>query len=64
MAIEHKFLKNPSDIIYAALLFMKKWTIFLKDEDHLGIKQLKKDIMRWMGNFKPTMLISTDVVEI
>ena len=64
MAIQHKFPKSPSDIVYNALSFMQKWSALLKEDDYQRIKQVKDDILRWIGNFKPKMIISTDIYEI
>jgi len=64
MAIQHEFPKYPSNIIYSALTFMQKWSILLKEDDWARVKQEKDDIMLWIGDFKPTVFSSTDVVEI
>jgi hypothetical protein len=33
MAIEKKFPKAPSDVIYVAISFMQKWSHLLKEKD-------------------------------
>ena len=59
-----RFPKNPSDIIYVALSFMQKWCLLLKEDDRQRYTQLKDEVMRWMKNFKPSSLMSTDICEI
>lgn len=64
MAIEHKFPKSPSDIIYIALSFMQKWSLLLKEDDRQRILQVKDEIICWMKSFKPSLLMTTDIGEI
>ena len=64
MAIERKYPKLPSDIIYVALSYLQKWNVLLKEEDRQQIVQVKDEILRWMKDFKPSSLISTDICEI
>jgi len=64
MAIENKFPKAPSDIIYVALSFLQKWSVLLKEEGRQRILQVEDEILRWMKNFRPSVLMSTDICEI
>jgi hypothetical protein len=64
MAIQLKFPKSPSDIMYTAVSFLQKWSILLKEDDRDRIQQVKDRILLWMGNFKPALLQSTDVYEL
>jgi len=45
MAIENKFPKAPSDIIYVVLSFLQKWSVLLKEEDRQNILQVKDEVM-------------------
>jgi hypothetical protein len=64
MAIEHKFPKAPPDIIYATLSFLQKWSLLLEEEDRQRFLHVKNEILRWMKNFRPSVLMSTDICEI
>jgi hypothetical protein len=64
MAIQHEFPEYSSNIMYSAVTFMQKWSILLKEADRVRTKQVKDNIMLWIGSFKPTVFTSTDVVEI
>jgi hypothetical protein len=64
MAIEHKYPKSPTDIIYVALSYLQKWSILLKEADRQRIMQVKDEILCWMRNFKPSLVVATDVCEI
>jgi membrane protein required for beta-lactamase induction len=44
MAIEHKYPKTPSDIIYVALSYMEKWRVLLKEDDRQQIAQVKDEM--------------------
>ena len=33
MAIEKIFIKMPTDVIYVAMSFLQRWSIFLKEKD-------------------------------
>jgi hypothetical protein len=41
MAIEKKFSKAPSDVIYCAISLMQKWRLLLKEEDMKLFDQVK-----------------------
>jgi hypothetical protein len=64
MAIQLKFPKSLTDIIYTVVSFLQKWSIMLKEADRERIKQVKDNILLWVGSFKPTVLSATDVFEI
>jgi hypothetical protein len=44
MAIEHKYPKTPSDIIYVALSYLEKWRVLLKEDDRQQIAQVKDEM--------------------
>ena len=64
MAIEHKFSKSPSDIMYLALSYLQKWAVLLKEEDRERMEAVRSAIMNWMKMFKPNVVPISDVVEI
>jgi len=64
MAIEHKYPKSPTDIIYVALSYLQKWSVLLKEADRQRTMQVKDEILCWMRNFKPSLVVATDVCEI
>jgi hypothetical protein len=64
MAIEKKFLKALTDVVYIAFSLMQKWSILLKEVDKERVLKLKNDIMCWMKNFQPSSMAPTDIYEI
>ena len=64
MAIEQRFPKALTDVIYVALYLVQKWGVLLKEVDRQRVLHVKDDIMSWMKNFKPSLLESTDIFEI
>jgi len=64
MAIEHKFPKSPSDIMYLALSYLQKWAVLLKEEDREHMEAVRRVIMDWMKMFKPNAIPISDVMEI
>ena len=64
MAIEQRFPKALTDVIYVALSLLQKWGVLLKEVDRQRVLHVKDDIMSWMKSFKPSLLESTDIFEI
>jgi hypothetical protein len=64
MAIEKSFPKLPSDVLYAALSLLQRWTTLLKEKDSTRILQLKDAVVYWLRNFSPSLIVPTDVYEI
>ena len=64
MAIEKRFPKAPTDVIYVALSLMQKWSIMLKEGDRKRFTQVKDAFMSWMKSFKPNVEMPTDVFEL
>lgn len=64
MAIEHKFPKAPTNVIYLALSYLQKWVVLLKEEDRGRMEVIKWEIMEWMKLFKPNEVLISDIVEI
>ena len=64
MAIEKKFPKAPTDVVYLALSFMQKWCILLKEKDREHVEKIKDDIMGWLNGFKPSAVLPTYIMEI
>lgn len=52
MAIEKKFPASPTE------------DDLLKEMDRKGVADLKAKLLDWLRNFTPSMLVSTDVIEI
>jgi len=63
MAIDKKFPKLPTDVIYTALSLLQNWSVKLK-EDQERILQVRDEMLCWLQNFKPNPLLMSDVVEI
>jgi hypothetical protein len=64
MAIDKKFPKLPTDVIYTALSLLQNWSVKLKDKDQERILQVRDEMLCWLKNFKPNPLLMSDVVEI
>lgn len=64
MAIDKKFPKLPTDVIYNALSLLQNLSVKLKEKDQARILQVKDEMLGWLNNFKPNPLLMTDVVEI
>ena len=62
LAIEKSFIKLLADVIYVAVSFLQRWSIFLKDKDKERV--LQEAILRWLKDFKPKYTTATDVFEI
>jgi hypothetical protein len=63
MAIEKYYPKSSSDVLYAALSLMQRWTILLKEGDNRRISQVKDTMICWLRSFKPSPA-TTDIYEI
>ena len=61
MAIEQRFPKALTDVIYVALSLLQKWGVLLKEVDRQRVLHVKDDIMSWMKSFKPSLLEPTDI---
>ena len=61
MAIEQRFPKALTDVIYVALSLQQKWGVLLKEVDRQRVLHVKDDIMSWMKSFKPSLLEPTDI---
>lgn len=64
MAIDKKFLKATTDVIYIALSLLQRWSIRLKEKDQDQLLQVKDSITGWLKTFKPSNLQLSDVLEI
>jgi hypothetical protein len=64
IAIDKKFLKAPTDVIYIAISLMQKWSVKLKEKDQERLKQIKDSITSWLKTFKPSIFSLSDVIEI
>lgn len=64
MAIEKRFPKAPTDIIYCAIFLVQRWSVLLKEGDKERISQALEAILRWLQHFKPVSTMATDVMEI
>jgi hypothetical protein len=64
IAIEKQFPKAPIDVIYTALSLIQKWSVLLREEDRVRIRQVKDSLMCWLKTFRPTDTLLSDVVEI
>jgi len=63
MAIEHKFPKSPTDVIFLALSYLQRWAVLLKEADQERMETTKGEILSWMKTFKPNDMLSSDIVE-
>lgn len=54
---------SPTDVIYTAISLMQKWSALLKGKDKERILQVANGIVRWLRKFKPSVMVSTDVIE-
>ena len=61
MAIEQRFPKALTDVIYVALYLVQKWGVLLKEVDRQRVLHVKDDIMSWMKSFKSSLLEPTDI---
>jgi hypothetical protein len=64
MAIEKKFPKAPSDVIYVAISFMQKWSHLLKEKDKEFAEHILKKLTSWLKSFRPSVVMLSDVVEV
>jgi hypothetical protein len=64
IAIDKKFPKAPTDVIYIATSLMQKWSVKLKEKDQERLKQIKDSITSWLKTFKPSIFPLSDVIEI
>ena len=64
MAIEKSFPKFPSDVLYAALSLLQRWTTLLEERDGTRILQMKDAVVCRLRNFSPSSTVPTDVYEI
>jgi len=64
VAIEKKYPKAPTDVVYVALSFLQKWCTLLKQKDRVHVEKIKDDIMGWLKGFKPSAVLLTDIMEI
>jgi hypothetical protein len=64
MAIEKKFPKAPTDVIYCAISILQKWRLLLKEGDKKFFDQAKDDIMKWIKGFQPSKYSMSDILEI
>jgi DNA-directed RNA polymerase specialized sigma54-like protein len=64
MAIDKKYPKTPTDVIFIALSFQQKWSASHKEKDQERIRPVKDSITSWLKNFKPSTVILSDIVEI
>lgn len=63
MAIEKRFPKSPTDVLYTALSLLQKWSVLLK-EDCERVNLVKGEVISWMESFNPSVLAASDVHEI
>jgi hypothetical protein len=64
MAIEHKFPKSPTDVIFLALSYLQRWAVLLKEADRERLETIKGEILSWMKTFKPNDMLCSDIVEL
>jgi hypothetical protein len=64
MTIEKNFPKATTDVIYAVISLMQKWSILLKEEDRRRILRVKESLLGWLKAFIPSVAAITDIVEI
>jgi hypothetical protein len=64
MAIEHKFPKSPTDVIFLALSYLHRWAVLLKEADRERSETIKGEILSWMKTFKPNDMLCSDIVEL
>jgi hypothetical protein len=64
LAIEKSFPKAPTDVLYAAISFMQKWSLLLKETDKERIDHIIGSILTWLKAFRPNAILQSDVSEI
>lgn len=64
MAIEKRFPKAPSDVMYVAVSLMQKWSLLLKKKDKELIDHILEGVLAWLKAFRPTAILQSDVSEI
>ena len=64
MAIEKVFPKTPSDVIYVVISLMQEWSHQLKEKDKERVDQILNNVLSWMKNFRPNVILLSDVSEV
>lgn len=59
MAIEKHLPKALTDVLYAALSFMQKWSVMLKEEDRERFGQVKDTFLGWLKTFTSNAIAQT-----
>ena len=59
MAIERSFPKAPSDVIYAAVSLMQKWSLLPKEKDKERVEHILDSILTWLKNFRPSAILQS-----
>ena len=64
MAIEKNYPKAPANVLYDALSLLQRWSLLLKAVDKEKVDQANVMLLSWLRNFKPSLVMASDIVEI